>query len=281
MSKQKSLPLKLRRLEGKLAVISGAAQGIGLGIAYIFAEHGAKLALLDIATFDDVISAIKSNPNMGNKDDIDMYIKTKLLCLKTDISSEQEISNSVEKMKRFFGEHNKVDIIVNNAARFIFHSVLTATNMDWDNSFNVNIKGHAFVMKSIIKTHDYMNNGGSIINVCSISSYFAQPKCITYSAGKAALLQMTKNTSIDLWDKYNIRVNAICPSTVVTKASLKEMKDQGWTRDEWIKIKTKAQIIKRCGTIYEMGYAALFFASDESKFCTGTSLMVDGGYSAL
>eukprot|EP01083_Nonionella_stella_P266374 901208_1 len=117
--------------------------------------------------------------------------------------------------------------------------------------------------------------------LCSISSFIAQPQCVTYSATKAAMLQITKNTALDLWKDYKIRVNAVCPGTIYTGASVKEMKDHGWTFDQWEKLKCKETIIKRTGTVEDVAFACLFFASDDSKYCTGTSLMVDGGQTAL
>ena len=95
------------------------------------------------------------------------------------------------------------------------------------------------------------------------------------------MLQITKNTALDLWKDYKIRVNAICPGTIFTPASEKEMKGHNWSFEEWEARKTKETIMKRAGTARECAFASLFFASDESEFCTGSTLMVDGGHTAL
>ena len=95
------------------------------------------------------------------------------------------------------------------------------------------------------------------------------------------MLQITKNTALDLWKDYKIRVNAICPGTIFTPASHKEMKGHNWSFDEWEKRKTGEMIMNRAGKASEVAFAALFFASDESTFCTGSSLVVDGGHTAL
>ena len=252
-----------QRLLDKVCVISGAASGIGQGVALLFAEHGAKLALVDINDCNETISKINTA----------MHDNT--ISIRCDISDEDDIISAAKAIKQRFGI---VDVLVNNAARFIFHSVLTASSSDWNDSLSVNIKGHALMMKHIVPI---MKKGGSVVTMCSVSSFIAQPKCVTYSATKAAMLQMTKNSALDLWKDYEIRVNAVCPGTILTPASFKEMKEQKWTFEEWERIKSKEQIIKRAGTAKEVAFAALFFASDESKFCTGSSLMVDGGQTAL
>lgn len=271
VEKQATIKTMSQRLRGKVAVITGAASGIGQGVAILFVEQGATVILIDIRNCDDTISKI------------DKSLRKNVLFIKCDISNESNIISASKLIKTRVGI---VDILINNACRFIFHSVLSASDKDWNNSLSVNIKGHALMMKHIVpimkKGNDEKDNiGGSIIMMCSVSSYIAQPKCITYSATKAAMLQITKNTALDLWNDYKIRVNAVCPGTIFTPASVQEMTDHGWSRKEWEGIKSKEQIIKRSGTVREVGYACLFFASDESKFCTGSSLMVDGGQTAL
>lgn len=259
-----------QRLSNKCCVITGAASGIGQGIAVLFAEKGAQLALLDIASCDETLSKMEQS------------VRQNVLCIKCDISKEAEIISAAKQIEQLLG---KVDVLVNNAARFVFHSVLTASDQDWNDSLSVNIKGHALMMKHIVpimrRGTDEQHVGGSIIMMCSVSSFIAQPKCITYSATKAAMLQITKNTALDLWHDYKIRVNAVCPGTVFTPASLKEMKDHAWTFEQWQELKSREQIIKRSGSTREVAFACLFFASDESSFCTGSCLMVDGGQSAL
>eukprot|EP01083_Nonionella_stella_P023270 64349_1 len=261
-----------RRLQGKCCVITGAASGIGQGVALLFAEHGANLVLIDIANF-----------NQTRKKMDRVSTRSNILYINCDISKEESIISAAKKVQQTFCV---VDVLVNNAARFIFHSVLTASDQDWNDTLSVNVKGHALCMKHIVPImkkgrSDKDNVGGSIIMMCSMSSLIAQPKCVTYSATKAAMLQMTKNTALDLWNDYKIRVNAVCPGTIFTAASIKFMKAQKWTFREWEEIKSKHQIIKRAGTSKEVAFACLFFASDESMFCTGSSLLVDGGETAL
>jgi NAD(P)-dependent dehydrogenase (short-subunit alcohol dehydrogenase family) len=177
------------------------------------------------------------------------------------------------EVEKKFGD--KVHVLVNNAALFVFESVEHATAEDWDRSASVNIKGHALLTKH---TLPYMKRagGGSIVFQGSISSFLAQPNCATYSTMKGAIVQMARNCAYD-FAKYNIRVNSICAGTIETPISVEERKAHNWTYDQWEKLKTKDVMLGRVGHVREVANATLFFASDESTYCTGTHLMVDGG----
>merc|ERR1719336_1428572 len=167
-------------------------------------------------------------------DDVAMWVKC-------DISSESDVRAMVAAVERKFG--NNIHVLVNNAARFIFHNVETAKAEDWDNTAAVNIRGHALVTKYVVPR---MKNagGGSIVFQGSISSFLAQPDCATYSVAKAAILQMSKNFAFDL-AKYNIRVNCVCAGTVETPISQVERQEQGWTFDQWEKRKIADVMLQR------------------------------------
>eukprot|EP01084_Bolivina_argentea_P132015 232960_1 len=266
-----------KRLQNKVCLITGASQGIGRGIALLFKEYGATLALLDIKPLDKTVSLMKDGSNV--------------LCLNCDISNEEQIKSSIQKIGSRFG---RIDVIVNNACHFVFHTVLTASKQNWLDSMNVNIIGSANIIKHSVNSK-LIGKGGSIINMSSISAYIAQKNFTTYSICKAALLQMTKNTALDLYEKYGIRVNAICPGLTETPASKSDYNqtverltnDRNYkhkipTYQEWKnEIANKVAIIKRFASTKEIAFACLFFASDDSSFCTGSSLLVDGGWSTL
>eukprot|EP00026_Physarum_polycephalum_P014179 Phypoly_transcript_14664.p1 GENE.Phypoly_transcript_14664~~Phypoly_transcript_14664.p1 ORF type:complete len:132 (+),score=16.88 Phypoly_transcript_14664:534-929(+) len=118
--------------------------------------------------------------------------------------------------------------------------------------------------------------GGSIVFQGSISSFLAQPNCATYATMKGAIVQLARNCAYDL-AKYKIRVNSICAGTIETPISAEERKEHGWTYEQWEQLKTKDVMMKRVGNVREVANATLFFACDESSYCTGTHLMVDGG----
>jgi len=256
------------RLKDKVAIISGASRGFGQGIAVRFVEEGAKVVLLSRSPCTDTLKLISE---INGIDDVE---KVTLWC-KCDIDSEKEISEAVEATVAKFGT---IHVLVNNAARFIFKGVETATAEDWDNSAATNIKGHALLTKAVVP-HMKKAGGGSIVFQGSISSFLAQPNCVTYSSMKSAICQLARGCAYDL-AKYKIRCNTVCAGTIETPISVQERAEQGWTYEEWEKLKTQDVILKRVGNVREVANATLFFACEESSYCTATELMVDGGQTA-
>ena len=124
------------------------------------------------------------------------------------------------------------------------------------------------------------SGGGAIVNLASISSFVAQPQFVTYSATKAAILQMTRNLALDLAPD-GIRVNCVCPGTILTRASRDHMERVGMSLDDFIAAEAPKHLLNRVGTPREVAHAILFLASDDASFITGTHLMVDGGYTAI
>jgi 3alpha(or 20beta)-hydroxysteroid dehydrogenase len=193
--------------------------------------------------------------------------------VQTDIASEADCETVVRETTATFGPH--IHILINNAATFIFKSVEEATADDWDKSAAVNIKGHALLTKAILPAMKAAGSG-SIVFQGSISSFLAQPNCATYASMKGAIVQLARNCAYD-FAKYNIRSNSVCAGTIETPISEIERRDQGWTYEEWESSKTKDVMMRRVGHVREIANATLFFACDESSYCTGTHLMVDGG----
>ena len=269
-----------KRLKGKIAVITGAATGIGQGIAILFAQHGCHLILLDINHCNDTISKI----------DTKLHDNKNIISFKCDISNENEIKNIINELRynKDYNRFNKINIIVNNACKYYYKSVLSATNDDWDNTLKINIKGHCLITKHFVPLllHD---GTSSIINIGSIQSFMGKPNAITYGVCKAAIVQMTKNMAIDLGrELYKIRVNCVCPGGVNTfngsTLSANKYKNNDintMSQQEWLSICNKPGIIKRKATVKEIAFSVLFFASNESSFCTGSILCCDGGTSCL
>jgi len=272
MSKPKpTFPLVTRmsrepRLQDKVCVISGASRGFGQAIAIRFVEEGAKVVLLSRTPCTQTLKLIESIEGLKSVDSVTLWCAC-------DIASEAEIKKAVEDTGKKFGD--KVHVLINNAAVFIFHSVEHATAEDWDRSASVNIRGHALLTKHVLPL---MKNagGGSIVFQGSISSFLGQPDCATYSTMKGAIVQMARNCAYD-FAKYNVRVNSVCAGTIETPISEEERREHGWTFDQWEKLKTKDVMMGRTGHVREIANATLFFACDESSYCTGTHLMVDGG----
>ncbi len=239
----------MNRLKDKVAIVTGGAAGIGRATAELFAEEGAKVVVAD-----------RRKPEF------------EALFVETDISNEEDCRRVCDEAVRAFG---RLDILVNNAAVFVLKG-LEATVDDWQHSLSVNLIGTA-LMSKYASEQMKQSGGGAIVNLGSISSFVAQPGFTTYSATKAAILQMTRNMALDL-APFNIRVNCVCPGTILTRATEEHMARVGMSKEDFIAAEAPKHLLNRVGDPREVAYPILFLASDEASFITGTHLMVDGGY---
>ncbi len=251
------------RLKDKVAIVTGGSVGIGLATAVLFAEEGARVVIANPNTAAGEAAAAQVRANGGEA-----------IFVQTDISEEDDAKRVCDEAVRAFGQLN---ILVNNGAAFVFRG-LEATVEEWRKVLGVNIVGTALVSRFAA---EYMKaaGGGAIVNLGSISSFVAQPSFITYSATKGALVQMTRNMAMDL-APFNIRVNCVCPGTILTRASYEHMEKVGQSLEEFVAEQAPKHLLNRIGDPREVAYPILFLASDEASFITGTYLMVDGGYTA-
>ena len=250
------------RLKGKVAIVTGAGSGIGRATAEVFGEEGAKVVVADI----DAKGGNEIANTVQNKRGTAHFIQA-------DISKETDAKKIATEALKAFG---RIDILVNNAATFVLKG-FEATVDEWQRSLGTNIMGTALVTKYAV---EYMKkNGGAIVNLGSISSLVAQPDFFAYSSTKAALLQMTRNMAMDL-GPHKIRVNCVCPGSILTPASFRHMEKVGMTLEQFNKEEGAKTFVGRAGQPREVAYAILFLVSDEASYITGASLMVDGGYTA-
>ena len=252
------------RLSNKVALVTGAADGIGAATAELLAEHGASVVIGDI---DDRGGA-------EVRDRI-MAAGGKAVFVHADIAKPADAASLATAAEITFG---RLDILVNNAATFVLKGI-DATPEDWHRSLDVNVIGTAMVSRAAVQVMR-RSGGGAIVNLASISSFVAQPDFVTYSATKAAILQMTRNLALDL-AADGIRVNCVCPGTILTRASRDHMERVGMSLDDFIAAEAPKHLLNRVGTPREVAQAILFLASDDASFITGTHLMVDGGYTAI
>jgi NAD(P)-dependent dehydrogenase (short-subunit alcohol dehydrogenase family) len=252
------------QLKGKVAIVTGGAAGIGQAIAERFAEEGATVLVLDIDS--ENLQALEIAARKKGHD-----IKGVL----TDISDEQTVERNITEITE---QYSSVDILVNNAARFVLKGI-EAESQDWHNSLNVNVCGTAYCTKYTARSMK-SHGGGAIVNIASISGVVAQPDFVTYSTTKAAIIQMTKNTALDL-GQYGIRVNCVSPGTIITAATKKHVKKLGITMNEFEHLESEKTVLKKVGRPREVASAVLFLASSEASYISGVNLMVDGGYTTV
>lgn len=254
------------RLAGRVAIITGASRGFGEAIAIRFVEEGCNVVCCSRGGCDDTLKKI------GTIEGFEGKVEDVAISCKTDIAEEESVKALVAATAAKWGT---CDILVNNAALFIFNSIENATAEDWARTCAVNIMGHALVTKHVLPLLKE-SKVASVVFQGSISSFLAQPDCATYSVTKAAITQMARNCAYD-FAKYGVRVNSVCAGTVETPISATERAEHGWTYEEWEALKTKDVILGRVGHVREVANATLFYASSESTYCTGGHLMVDGG----
>ncbi len=252
------------RLKSKIALITGAASGIGKATALLFAKEGAKVAIADLNSTEGLQVKEEIENNGGSA-----------LFYKVDVSQEENVKNWVLSV---IEQWREIDILVNNAAAFVFGKIEDITSEDWDRILSINVKGYANCAKYAIPSMR-KKGGGAIVNMGSISSFVGQPAFVPYNTSKGAITQMTRCLAYDLAID-NIRVNSVCPGTIETPASLSHAQSLGLTKEQFIEEVKTQQFIPRIGQPIEVAYAVLFLGSDEASYITGTCLMVDGGYTA-
>ena len=248
------------RLEGKVAIITGGARGQGATEARMFAQEGARVVIGDI------------------RDELGMQVEAEIrelggeaVYLRLDVTSEDDWQRAIETAEQQFG---KVDVLVNNAAIVLRKDIEETTGEDWDNIMEINAKGVFLGTKAVIPAMRRAG-GGSIINISSISGLVSiGPPA--YIATKGAVRLFTKSTAIQ-YASENIRANSIHPGSVDTDMRREGMGDQ--TTEE-IQARIDNIPLGRVGTTEDISYGALFLASDESSFMTGSELVIDGGYTA-
>ena len=252
------------RLENKVAIVTGGANGIGQAICELFAEEGASVVVADIERDAGLQTVDRIEAGGGQAMMVEM-----------DVSREADVEGMVRSVVSALG---RVDVLVSDAAAFSFGSVDTASQSDWDRALGVNVMGTAYCAKHVLPVMKE-GGGGSMVVVASVSSFIAQPAFVPYNASKGALLQMTRCMALDM-APFNIRVNCVCPGSILTRATERHREFLGADREQFLRDAADASMMKRLGAPREIAYGALFLASDESSFMTGAPLVIDGGLTA-
>ena len=252
-----------RRLENKVAIITGAARGIGKVAAQLFADEGAFVVIADIDETGgrEVVQAIR---NAGGN----------ALFHQTDLTNEEQVKNMVSAAVAGYG---RVDILYNNAGLNHFAQITDTEEADWERVMAVNVNSVFLCCKYAIPAMR-SNGGGSIINTGSAASLVGLRNLAVYTASKGAVLALTRNMALD-YAKDGIRVNALCPgvtATEMTEQVIEADPDPAAARARFDRVIPRGEM----AAPIEIARVALFLASDESSYITGAAIPVDGGYTA-
>lgn len=254
------------RLKGKVAIITGAASGMGRAEAAVFAQEGAKVVMTD--NNHDLLDKAAQELKEQGLDVLPMY---------HEVSQQSEWVRVVQDTMK---AHGKIDILVNNAGIGPGKTNLKYLDVDrWKLVLGVQLWGPVFGMNQVYPIMK-AQGGGVILNVCSLASYSAMAGANPYTAAKSAMVGLTRAAASD-FAKDNIRVNAITPGIIITKLMGDVMDDleHPWMVKEGARIKLKtAEGKPRFGDPKDAAYAMVYYASDEASYITGTILPVDGGY---
>lgn len=253
------------RVAGKVAVVSGAASGMGRATAELLAEEGALVAVTDVdeALGKEVVDAIVSAGGEAT-------------FWSLDVSSEASVERVMGSVVDRYG---KLDILVNCAGIIgVDKPTHEVSEAEWDALFAVDVKGVFFATKHAI-AHLIDNGGGSIVNFSSIYGLVGNDEFTPYHVAKGAVTMQTRQDAAT-YGRYGIRVNSVHPSTVLTPLveGIANAYEGGLPAYE--QMMTANQSIRRLGLPIEVAYAVLYLASDESQWVTGVNLPVDGGYTA-
>ena len=246
------------RLEGKTAAITGASSGIGRRTAALFAEEGARVAVLDL----DEDGARELIADTG----------AAVCFFRTDITSEEDVRDKIDMAA---GSLGSLDIFVNCAGIFAEGDVVSTGFADWRRIMEVNLTGMFLCMKYAIP-HMLARKNGSVINIASEAGIRAIPNQVAYNVSKAAVIMLTKSTARD-YALSGIRVNCVCPGRVLTPLVQRIIDESDNPEGTFEKLSFDRPIM-RMGTTLDIANACLAFASDDMKYATGSVMSVDGGY---
>ncbi len=246
------------RLEKKVAIITGAADGIGLEMSRAFANEGAIVVMSDINIDKCKVEAKTIAKNSKNT-----------IAKKCDVGNTQDVNKLIEFTIETYG---RIDVLINNAAVAISGNITEMPEEDWDSLMNINLKS---IYRTIKATLPFMikQKSGSIINMSSTQAFRSWHNWTAYAGAKGAMIAMTNQLAGQFGNK-GIRFNTISPGAILTPMNEKRVKKEG---ESFLEESKKMSPMQRLGTPNEVAMTAIFLASDEAAFITGEDIKVDGG----
>ncbi len=251
-----------RRLIGQVALVTGAGGSIGRASALRLAQEGASVAVADVrlAAAQESVDILEAAGHTA-------------LALECDVRSEESVTAMVAACIERFG---RIDLLHNNAGVLIPGTALTQSLADWDLHFAVNVKGVLLVSRAVIP-HMQRQGGGAIVNTGSTASLVGEPNCVSYDSTKGAVLQLTRQMAMD-FAKDGIRINCVCPGWIDTGFNDPIFDEAGMTPEQIDEAVAQSIPMNRQGTAEDVAPSVAFLLSDDARYITATSLVVDGGF---
>lgn len=247
------------RLQGKVALVTGAGRGIGFAIAGAFAREGAYVFAADIHE-QRLQAAVKALRDEFGEDVISGW--------PLDVSKREQVRGTVQMI---LDARGRIDVLVNNAGIGVSTPFLELTDAAWDSVMNVNLKGAFYCCQEVLPAM-IRQGSGVIINIGSTNGMRGQPTMAHYNASKAGLISLTQTLAVE-FACHGIRVNCLCPGSIATELNLV---DSGW--DEAFLQRLKEHIpLRRFGQPEEVAGACVYLASDDAAFMSGQTVVLDGG----
>lgn len=247
-------------LKDKIALVTGAGQGIGKAIALTLAKHGASVVLFDIG--DKIFDVLKEIEKLGVKG----------LAVKCDVSRAEEVEKAV---KEAISEFGRINILVNNAGIYPFKPILQMTEQDWERVLDINLKGTFLVTRAVLPKM-IEQRSGKIINIASIAgSMVGYSNLAHYSASKAGVVGFTRALALEV-APYGINVNAISPGPIQSPGT-----EAIGLAKEFYEQTVRSIPLGRMGLPEDVANLVVFLASDKSSFITGQNIVIDGGNTIL
>jgi NAD(P)-dependent dehydrogenase (short-subunit alcohol dehydrogenase family) len=249
------------RLEGKVALITGASRGNGRAIAIGFAQEGAHVAVNYRKHQGEALSAVEKICSVGRR----------AIAVQADVSSSAEVKVMVDQVTQEFG---RIDVLVNNAGVLNRTPFLELTEAEWDWVLDTNLKGY-FLVGQAVAREMVKQRSGVIINMSSAGQQLAAPNLTHYNTAKGGIAQLTRQMAYELVG-HGIRVNAICPGLIETDMNRRDL-----AQPEFRNFRLAGIPMKAIGTPEDLVGTAIYLACDDSRLVTGTHLFVDAGQSMI
>lgn len=248
--------------KGKSVLVTGAASGIGLEAVKAFLQNGADVYMSDYN--EESVTEKAKELSLQYPDSV-------VVAISADNTKEEDIDKIVQAVKENTG---RIDILINNAGMAHSAYSIKESREDWGKVIDLNLTSQFFMAQKIANEFMIPQKSGRIVNTCSLGGILGIPSAAAYSASKGGVMQITKSLSCE-WARFGITVNAVCPGFVETPLIKEEM-----ANEKWMAYMTMRTPMRRLAKPEDVAGAILFFGSDMASYITGTSLVIDGGFSA-